>query len=58
MSAANIAVQFGCGEDRLGNVETDLALVDVDAEHELDIGRAVAADGFVDQPRWALFGAP
>lgn len=39
----------GRGEDRLGQVLADLARIDIDAQHELDIARAIAADRLVDQ---------
>ncbi len=43
-SGSNTAVQFGRGEDRFGNILADLARIDIDAQHEIDVTRAVAAD--------------
>jgi hypothetical protein len=39
----------GACEDGFGDVLADLALVDIDAEHEVHVTRAIAADAVMDQ---------
>ena len=50
-TSANLIVSFGKRPDRLGEVDADLALDDVEGGRELDVGDVVAAEVDVHEPR-------
>ena len=45
---------IGLGEDRLAQILADLARIDVDRQHELDVGQLIAAEPLVHDPRRRL----